>query len=294
MASGVRVLLGNLWFPTREEVVKGYIFVENGRVGFTGSSIEPEHELSELQYDFQGWGLALHGFSAIVDIVEFPLRMLGVKDTSILSRSEVEMLAEAGFANAIASGVTMPIAFTRHAEVVLSVARRLGVKVAVVSSRGVLSDTTGYIFELENSVLSFRDSVLGYYSDVVCTPRSLKPSCRILDLRGAGSTLQVLAAFIDSMDSRGFYRLLTEPYRITGESTGFIEAGSPADIQVVDLRNPLKASIIESEAGYWSTLSRFMPPDIVLVNGEVVYEKGEHIAVVLKDLTRILEKLQSR
>ncbi|AFL66967.1 hypothetical protein [Desulfurococcus amylolyticus] len=292
MSEGIRVLLSNLWFPSRDGVVKGVIFLENGKIGFIGETPEPEHELSELQYDFQGHAIALHGFSAIVDLVEYPFRRLGINDFSTLSRDELERLAEVGFANALANGITMPIVYTEHLKPVEKISRELGIKVVIIHEGEVVEKSGLYYLLVKEGNIYFNDEKIGVLSDITCSPQRITEKCRIMDLRSTGSTISSLSILYESgVDSGRLYRILVEPYRITRVGEGVIDVNEIADLQVIDLGNPLKASIIRHEDDFWATVSRFMDPDIVFVNGESYYERGEHLVVPVKNITGILDKI---
>lgn len=295
MSESVRVLFSNLWFPVKTGVVKGCIFIEKGRIGFIGEHPEPEHELSELQYDFQGYAMALHGFSTVVDVVEYPLRRLRVGDLSVLSRDELKTVAEVGLINAVSNGITMPIIHSDHSEAAVEAARELGVPLIVIHGGEARVHGGIHSFTLRNGRLYVDDKPLGPLDDVLCSPLSTRSTCRIMDLRSAGSTPQPLAILHSAgVDAVRLYRILTEPYRLIGAGEGYVDRGETADLQVVDLRNPVKASIIRGEEDFWSTASRFTSPDLVLIHGEVVYEKGEYLIKPLRSITGILGKLANR
>jgi len=294
MEDGVRVLLKNLWLASRGGVVKGCIFVNKGKIEYVGPEPEPEHELSELQYDFENYAIALHGFSALIDVVEYTVRRLGISDFSVLSRDELKKLTEIGFANAVSNGVTLPIVHTRYTRIVEDVSRELGIPTVLIHEGEASRHSGIYNVVLKDGRLYLDDTPIGMYDEVACNHRKIKSSCRILDLRSTGSSIPPLASLYgEGIDVKAIYRLLTEPYRLLGMGDGSIGAGEVADLQVIDLRDPLKSSIIRGEGDFWGTVSRFVNPDIVFIRGDTYYERGEHLVIPVASATRILEKLSS-
>jgi len=118
----------------------GYVFINGSRIEDAGEGDPPpEYELVELMYDFEGDALVTHGYSVVVDIVEYVLRGLDNIDLSIFTREELRKLANVGLVNSYINGVTLPVAITSKPEVVADVARENMMRIALIVDRGTVS-----------------------------------------------------------------------------------------------------------------------------------------------------------
>jgi hypothetical protein len=290
-----RSLLNNIWYLSRSGFKKGFVFLYGTRVMDEGEEPVPEYELSELVIDFEGKALIVHGYSLLVDIVEYVFRGVSSNvDLSVLSRDEIKKLAEVGLVNAYISGVTLPVAYTRHIEAVVNAARENGVRVGILAERGTVSSNPFLVlFEIDSGKLYFEDRVLGTVEKSVCTPHRAGNNCVLVDARGYGNTLTAVEEVYRSVSSvKEAYEILTKPYRIAGVDEGYVEKGSASDLIVYDLRNPLKASPHSREDHLYAVMARSQQPDIVFVGGDVFFEFGENLAIPISRVDTILVKLK--
>ncbi|MGC8982972.1 MAG: hypothetical protein ACP5KA_04370 [Desulfurococcaceae archaeon] len=288
-----RSLLSNVWYLTSEGFKQGFVFLRGTRIEDVGEEPPPEYELAELVYNFESSALVVHGYSLIVDLLEYVTRMIGDPDISTLTKQESKKLVEVGIVNAYINGVTLPIAVTKYPEVVGEAARQNGVRVGVIAERGTVSPNPFLVvFEVDNGHLYYEDSKLGPLS-TICRPETASKSCLLVDARGYGNVLtaieEVYRSFNEPLES---YKLLTNPYKLAHIDGGFVEKGSASDVLVYDLRNPLKAAPILGEYCLYKVLSRSQQPDIVFIGGDVFYEFGENLAIPLVKVMDVVKKVK--
>jgi hypothetical protein len=292
---GSRSLLNNVWYFSKSGFKKGFVFLYGSRVMDDGEEPLPEYELSELVMDFEGKALIIHGYSLLVDVVEYVFRGFQSRvDLSVLTRNEIKKLAEVGLVNAYISGVTLPIAYTRHIEALVDAARENSMRVGVLADRGtVTSNPFLLVFEIDNGRVYFEDKVLGSVDNVICTPQRAMSNCIFIDARGYGNTLTAIEETFRSIRAvRDAYEVLTKPYKITGLDEGYVEKGCVSDIIVYDLRNPLRTSLHEREEHLYTIIARSQQPDIVFIGGDIFYEFGENLAIPITRVDNVLVKLK--
>ena len=289
-----RSLLNNAWYISKSGFKRGFLFLYGSRVADEGEEPLPEYELSELVIDFEGRALVIHGYSLLVDLVEYVFRRIHSNvDLSVLTREEVKKLAEIGLVNAYMSGVTLPVTRTRYVEAVIDAARENGIRIGVLAERGSLSSNPFVVlFEIDSEKLYFEDKALGNLNEVVCKPQNASSQCILVDARGYGNTLTAIEeVYMSALSIKEAYEVLTRPYRVVGLDDGYVEKGSTSDLIVYDLRNPLKASPCTSEDHLYAVIARSQQPDIVFVSGDVFFEFGENLAIPVSRVDNILIKL---
>lgn len=292
--TATRSLLKNTWFLTSSGFKQGYVFIHGTRVEDVGEEEPaPEYELAELVYDFEGNAIVIHGYSIVVDLLEYVTRAIGQPDISTLTKQEAKKLVEVGLVNAYMNGVTMPIAMSEHPEVVIDAARENGVRVGILAERGTVpSNPFAVVFEIDGSNIYYQDKKLGSV-DLICRPYKLGKDCLFLNAKGYGNLLTAIEeayrALGDELES---YRLLTQPYRLSEVDTGFVEKGVASDILVYDLRNPLKVAPVLGEHVLYKVISRSQQPDVVFIGGDVFYEFGENLAIPVVKVHEIAKKIK--
>lgn len=296
MSSGVatRSLLKNTWFLAENGFKHGYVFMYGSRIEDAGEGEPaPEYELVELVYDFEGYAVAVHGYSLMVDLVEYVVRNIGDVDLSIFTKDELKKLANVGVVNAYTSGVTLPITRTNHPEVVVEIARENNIRIGIVAERGTVSRRNPFtlLLEVDGGWVYHGDRKIGEYDRLVCKPTNPHANCAIVDARGYGNIVTAIEEVYREMCSPEVsYRILTGPYRVGEIDSGFIEKRSSSDIIVYDLKNPLKAIPIKSAKHAYALLSRSQQPDIVFVGGDLFYEHGENLAIPVVKINELLRK----
>lgn len=295
MSSGmaVRCLIKNTWYISSTGFGQGYVYLYGSRVEDVGEGEPPpEYELAELLYDFEGDALVAHGYSLLVDIVEFPVRGLEGFDLSVFTREELKKLARIGVVNAYINGVTLPVAITSHPEVIADVARESGMRIGIVAARGTaprLALTP--LLEVEDGWLYYEDRRIGRVESSICSPGNVAGDCLLVDARGYGNTLTAVEeVYRGAQSPEQAYRTLTNFYRITGVDSGYVDKNSASDLVVYDLKNPLKSIPVTSPASLYSLLRRAQQPDIVFVGGDVFFERGENLAIPLTKVNDLLKQ----
>lgn len=295
MSSGLalRCLLKNTWYLSSKGFNKGYVYIYGGRVEEVGEGEpEPEYELADLLYDFEGDALAVHGYSVVLDVVEYVVRGVSGVDLTVFTREELKKLAKIGVVNAYTNGITLPVAITKYPEVVVDVARENGVRIGLIVERGVVSKTPFTpILEVENGYLYYEDKRLGLLEKTLCTPLNPTEDCLIVDARGYGNTLTAVEEVyrLAKTPERG-YQLLTGFYRVAGLDSGYLDKNAASDIIVYDTRNPMKTIPMTDLTSLYTLLKRSLQPDLVFVGGDVFYEKGENLAIPVVKVNELFKK----
>lgn len=292
-----RCLIKNTWYLTSTGFKYGYIFVNGSRVEQADEGEPPpELELAELMYDFNGDAVITHGYSLLVDIVEYNLRGLPRVDLSIYTREELKKLAKVGVVNAYTNGVTLPVAWTSRPEIVADVARENSIRVGVIAERGVVSrNPFTVLIELDNGQLYVDDRAVGRVDEAICSPRSVSDRCFLIDARGYGNlTTATEEVYSSARDVDTGYKLLTSLYRVTNIDNGYIEAGSSSDLVIHDLKNPLKSIPIAMSENLYRLLSRSQQPDVVFIGGDIFYDHGENLAIPVVKVHELFKAKYSR
>ena len=295
MASGyaTRTLLKNTWYLSSSGFKYGYVFLDSTRISDVGEGEPPpEYELADLLYDFNGDAVVFHGYSLILDVVEYVFRGLQGVDLSIFTREELKKLANVGLVNSYINGVTLPIAITMHPEVVVDVARENMMRVGLVVERGtVAGNPFTVLLEVDEGKLYHGDRVIGEYSKLICTPSRVNTDCSIVDARGYGNVLTAIEeVFAHTGNPDQSLRILTSTYRVTGIDSGFVEKASTSDLLIHDVKNPLKTIPLTMQENLYQIAVRSQQPDMVFIGGDIFYDHGENLAIPVVKINELLKK----
>jgi hypothetical protein len=288
-----RCLFKNAWYLSSTGFKQGYVFIYGTRIRDTGEGEpEPEYELSELVYDFNGDAVIAHGYSLLVDIVEYVVRGIRDFDLSVFTREELRKLAKAGVVNAYMSGVTLPVASTSHPEVVVDIARENSLRLGIIAERGTVSGNPfTVLLEQDGEYIYYEDKKISHYSSAICKPSEIRDNCVLVDARGYGNTTTAIEeVYMATGDPSLSFKLLTNLYRATGIDNGFVEKDSASDLIIYDLKNPLKSMPLINGDHSYKLLARSQQPDIVFIGGDVFYEHGENLAIPVVKINEILKK----
>lgn len=289
----IRILLNNTWYLEPDGFKKGYVFIDGFYIKSTGEEPEPEYELSELQYDFNGYGIVIHGYSVVIDTLEYFFKGFKEIDYSIFTRQELKKIMEATLLRSYISGVTLPIIETPFIDIVMDIARENSLKVGVITEEGSGRDTVDrnvFFLTRRNNGLYYGDKLLGEIKEI-CKPSDVDQECLVIDTRGYGAVSTAIEIVFKKLgDPSLAYRVLTNPYRLLRVDNGFVQASSSADLLIHDLREPLKSFPIYRPEQCYEVLWRTSTPDMVLVNGNVIYERGENLVFSLSKLHEIIGK----
>ncbi|MEM3926841.1 MAG: hypothetical protein QXU13_04605 [Desulfurococcaceae archaeon] len=287
----VKILFNNTWYLEPGGFRKGFIFVDGLFVKSTGAEPEPEYEFSELSYDLGGYGVVVHGYSMIIDTLEYFLK--GFRDYSIFTKQELKKIMEASLLRSYVSGVTLPIVETPFVDLVMDIAREYSFRIGVIvrhDDRYDFMDKNILFIVKKNNNLYSNDKVITQ-ANSVCKPEDVSPDCNIIDARGYGALFTGIEIVFKRLRNPLLaYRLLTNPYRLLSVDDGFVQSGASADLLVYDLKDPLKSLPLSDPEQCYEVLSRTSTPDIVVVNGNVVYERGENLVFTLSKLHEIVGK----
>lgn len=291
--TAVKILLKNTWFLSSDGFKQGYVFIEGSRISETGEGeTPPEYELAELVYDFERESLVVHGYSVLVDIVEYVFRGIPGIDLSVFTIDELKKLANVGIVNSYVNGVTLPVAITSYPEVIARVARENMMRIVLITQRGTVSKSPYVLLlEVDNNRVYYEDKAIGYYEDFTCTPSKINEKCKIIDTRGYGNLLTAIEEVFRSIGPEKAITLLTNPYRLVGIDSGYVEKNSTSDLVIHDTRNPLKTMPLWSSENLYRLLARSQQPDIVFINGDVFYEHGENLAIPVVKIHEVIKKL---
>ncbi|MEM1772807.1 MAG: hypothetical protein QXQ71_03180 [Desulfurococcaceae archaeon] len=295
MSSGLttRCLFKNTWYLSSSGFKYGYVFVYGTRIQDDGEGEpDPELELSELVYDFNGDAVIAHGYSLLVDIVEYVVRGLSGIDLSVFTREELRKIAKAGLVNAYMNGITLPVARTNHPEVIVDIARENSFRIGIIADRGTVARNPFIVLlELDGQWVYLDDRKIGEYSTVICKPSEPRNTCILPDARGYGNiTTAIEETYTTARDPLLSFRILTNFYRTTGIDNGFVEKGSASDLIIYDLKNPLKTMPLITLEHPYKLLARSQQPDVVFIGGDVFYEQGENLAIPVVKINEIIKK----
>lgn len=295
MSSGMttRTLFKNTWYYSSTGFRYGYILVHGPRIEDCGEEeAPPEYELSELLYDFEGQAVISHGYSILVDLVEYVFRGIDEVDLEVFTREELRKLTKIGVVNAYMNAITLPFAKTKHPEVVVDVARENGMRLGIIVDRGTLTrNPYTIILEVDNDRVYYEDELIGDFNSTICRPLRVSDRCILIDARGYGNVLTAIEETYRATGSREMsYMALTNMYRVSGIDKGFVDKGSTSDIIIYDSRNPIKAIPLRTRDDAYTLITRSMQPDIVFIGGDVFYEFGENLAIPVVRVNELLGK----
>lgn len=292
MNEKAHILLKDVLYLDKSGFRPGYVYSKGDAIGDVGEEPEPEYELSEMLYEMDKRAIVLHGYSAIIDTYEFAFRGYGAIDYSVFTKAELKVLAEYGLSEALSHGITLPIIASPMPEIAVEVLRKAGLPGAVISSEEIAAPANVITMKIRNGKV-YRGDGLVCNMSAICRPGELREGCAFLDLRGIlnySAALHLAGELVGGVEK--LYELLVSPYVALGLDGGYIERGNLSDIVLFDLKNPQNVCPVKSQEGYWAIVKRFNRPDIVVVRGEVAYERGEHIAYTItpKALSFVFEK----
>lgn len=286
---GVKILIhGNVRYLSGSGLREGFVFIDSGKVAAVGEEPEPEYELSELVLKYERPALVVHGFSAVIPSWDLPFRGLPKRpQRHSLGREAAEKIVEASLSLALSRGVTLPAFVEGEPEVVLDVLRKHEIRGVVISDKSFNSPYALGLLVREG-VVTYEGRVLGRLDEILCSPRSVKEGCIFVDAR-AEQALSPQAWLSAASEPRAAFEALRKPYVALGIDSGFVDSGAEADLLVYDLGEE-SIALPPSLADPVVAASRG-GPQVVIARGDLAYEKGESLAVVPPDLSKVLGSL---
>lgn len=290
MRENIRLLLNNLLVETSKGYIKGFIYVVGDKIYDVGEEPDPMYELSEYVNDFEGFSIALHGFSLLIDPAKYLLNILdggNINDKlSTLTKDEIGKLVENTLYIMYRSGITLPIIMSKHLEVITRILLEKQLPSIIVDVEGTAPRYSGLNYLLvKNGKIYVDDEEIGDFNEKICSPDMISGKCSIISLLNSTSLPTATLSMIKD------YKLLAEPYRIAKLDNGYLEKNGVSDIVIYDLRE-------ESSNQFYSMrpdriLEWGKMPDTVIVRGDIFFEKNESLVLEYHDLRSIVEKITS-
>ncbi len=290
MRENIRLLLNNLLVETSKGYIKGFIYVVGDKIYDVGEEPDPMYELSEYVNDFEGFSIALHGFSLLIDPAKYLLNILdggNINDKlSTLTKDEIGKLVENTLYIMYRSGITLPIIMSKHLEVITRILLEKQLPSIIVDVEGTAPRYSGLNYLLvKNGKIYVDDEEIGNFNEKICSPDMISGKCSIISLLNSTSLPTATLSMIKD------YKLLAEPYRIAKLDNGYLEKNGVSDIVIYDLRE-------ESSNQFYSMrpdriLEWGKMPDTVIVRGDIFFEKNESLVLEYHDLRSIVEKITS-
>ncbi len=291
-----RVLFKNIYMYTVNGLSKGFIYVEDGVMKDYGLEPRPEYELSELVYDFEYKAIAFYGFSYAIKPSTYPYRCSYIREGV---RENVEKYIKASLIESIRHGLTYPIIFDSPAYIdrIIQVLRTTNLKAGIVLDRDSIDYYRKYssfknieFIILDGDLEVCGEDVTCIGMDDVCSEDNASQSCSLLYIEYTTIPYLVYHRLsAKGVSPKQVFKLLTSGYRLLKLGSGFIEKNVIADILVYDLRD-LKTPLLRNDP--LSIVFRGYPPDIIVLNGEVVVEREYNYIVdervLVKDLDLVI------
>ncbi len=293
MGSSIRFLINNVVMFSDEGIKKGFIFISNGKIADLGEEPPPEYELSELVYDYEGKALAIHGFSVLASLTDYPFRGIREPDLSVYSRQELEKFAQAGIYELLLNGVTFPIIEDKHPEIVVHLLKSLELKGALVVEKGAVKHYPDIIIlEKKNDKIYYNDRLLGKYDEIFCDINNVPSQidkCMAYSLIGSIS-YNVSALITQAYRSLGdkIFHILTNSYRMLGIDKGTITKASKADLLIYSSKDSLKTAPLTLDPLIMS--ARGYPPDQVIISGDIFFDKYESLVIAKPNIDQIVNR----
>ncbi len=276
--TNVTVLFKNIYYFKENSLEKGYIFIEKGRIKEVGKKPSYEHELSNLVYDFEYKAVAYHGFSYIFNPRNYPCR--GFTDTChyIGEENELKNYIMASINEMIQFGMTLPILHynsSNDLQLIRGIRNILKIEIAVFNGDTIELLNTN---SLNQVILDKKD---------LCNEDVVDNKCMVLYSKYTLAPHIMLHRILSKVDLGRAYKLLTSGYRILNISNGYIDVGEKADIIIYLLEDFKKPLYVKEPL---SLITRGYKPDLVVVNGEILFEKGYNYLINEREL---LNKISS-
>ncbi|MCD6300790.1 MAG: hypothetical protein J7L82_01820 [Staphylothermus sp.] len=286
-SEGYRTLINNVYILSAGTITKGFIFFDNEKIIDIGPEASPEYELAEYVMDYEYKAVALHGFSVVTRLSNYPFRGTSNYDLSTYTKNEIKKFIQAGLYELILNGVTLPIVIDDYPELVAEVLRHLDINGVIVS------DTTTktypgikYLF-IEENIVKYGKKELGKFNEIFCKLNQINDKCLFLDISDLPtyniSAISLLATQLGTRDS--FMDLITKPYKVLNLDKGVINKGAKPDIVLYDLRDSLKTIPVENID---SIILRGYPPDQVYLGGDIFFDHGESLVLTKIDLSQFI------
>ncbi|WP_245521918.1 hypothetical protein [Staphylothermus hellenicus] len=271
---------------------RGFIYFDNDKIIDTGKEADPIYELSELVIDYEYKALAIHGYSVLTSLSEYPYRGLGVKaDLSIFTRDELKKIINAALYELIMNGVTFPLIYDEYIDLVIKILKEHNLKAGIIAEEGTVPEYTGlYYIHIRGDNLYYNDEKLGSIKDAICSPEKINSNCLFLDLRNyytynLSYIMNILVKSLKNMFSA--LEIFAKPYKLIRIDKGYIDKQAKPDIVIYDLREPY---LVAPRNHVLLSVLRGYVPSQVFINGDTFFDHGESLVLGKTRIDFILEK----
>ncbi len=285
----VRTLISKIYYRGKE-LLRGFILFDEERIIDHGTEPEPEYELSELVINHEYKAYVVHGFSIALDPLKYPFRGFNEEiDLSIYSVDELKQIGLAAFYELYMNGVTLPIVYGEHAEIVNNIAREHNLSLAIIDEDKTLPRYKGVIYlDRRDDKLYLDERELGVYDELICSISRITRNCLAIDVKEfftlnvsfiASKIYEVTGSLTKTIE------LLVKPYIMLDLDNGYIDKEAKPDILVYSFRDSRKL-VPYNKIEY--VVLRGYPPDQVFVNGDMFFDKGEPLVLLPVELNTLL------
>ncbi len=288
--NSVRYLFTGIYYPDHSGILrKGFLFIDEYQVRDLGSEHPVEYEFSEYRADYEYKAVIIHGFSAAVPLSTLPLGddldIRGVLGS--LSREEIKRLIMNSLYRIVKSGITFPIIIDPYPDLVAKILLEKQIPAIIVDMGSTLPHRPGlYYIDVEDSRVYIEGKYVGEYNEVFCPVEKINSNCKIPVVPSSPVNLSCIIRELS-----GHNNLLYNGYKLVGHGKGIIDKGEPADLLLYDLRVPEKNALTPHSIG--DLLELGYMPDTVLVDGDIIIEKGEALEIEAPDISDILTTIRA-
>ncbi len=287
--NSIRYLFTGINYPGHNGIIRrGFLFIDNNQVRDLGVEYPAEYEFSEYRADYEYKAVVIHGFSAAISPSTLPLgnnidtgEILGS-----LSREEIKRLILNGLYRIIRAGITFPVIADPQPDLVAKTLLEKQIPAIIVDKGSALPHRPGlYYIDVEDSRVYFEGKYIGDYDEVFCPVEVISSNCKIPLIP---SNPVYLGCILRNLS--GYSNLLYNGYKLVERGEGIIRKGEPADLLLYDLRIPDKNALIPHRLEDLLKLGYL--PDTILIDGDIIVEKGEALELEALDISDILATIR--
>jgi hypothetical protein len=292
----IHTLLKNTYYRGVKGVKKrGFIYFNSEKIIDVGEEARPEYDFSELVIDYGFKAYAMHGYSVVASLTNYPFRGIGRIDLTIYSRDELEKIVHAALYELIMNGVSLPATIIRdenEVEAIINVLKRNNIKAIIFAEEGIISKYKGlYSISICGEKLIYEGKIIGDTKKAICKPQTINNECLFLDISDMYtynlSLIMNFSIYSSDFKQETVIDLLTKPYKVLGIDNGVIEINGRPDIIVYDLREPYN---IVPKQHIELVIFRGYPPTQVFIDGDTFFDHGESLVLSKPNIDFILEK----
>ncbi len=287
--TGVRLLLSEIYYPgSSGRMEKGFVHVSGEVISDFGSEYPAEYELSEYHVGYDYRAVLIHGLSAVVSPTLVPLGNIDREALSTLSKDDVSLLATNGLTRLLRSGITLPLIDDPYPDLVAKILIERNLPGAIFDYGGTVPHRPGITYlTVREGLIYLGDTALGSLGEMICEPGRITGRCKVIRIPARAGYLGCFFA-----STMNHYDVLFGGYKLTGRGSGTMMRGEPADLLIYDFRDPFKNVSIPKGPGEIVRLGYL--PDTVIVNGDIIVERGEVLELNPPSVMGIIEEITAK